>query len=122
MVAGGCGSEPSTSTTSAAEPPAKPDELSASEQRRTFEAQQAITAYCGRVDLSLHGQGRPPSAARARQAKLAADRLAELARERPFDLVQTGVDTRLYVGDLLEDLSNVDCDPDVVAALERGLG
>jgi hypothetical protein len=48
--------------------------------------------------------------------------LATLARARPFDLVQVGVDTRLYVGDLIEDLGNVDCDPGLIAKLEEGVG
>lgn len=119
----GCGSEDATvSTETAAEPPARPEKLPPAKQRQAFEAQQRISAYCARVDLALHGARRPPSAAEAQRAHAAADRLAELAQARPFDLVQTGVDTRLYVGDLIEDLGNLDCDPDLVGRLEEGLG
>jgi hypothetical protein len=123
LALAGCGSDPAEETTeTAAEPPAQAKKLPPAEQQRAFEAQQTITAYCGRVHLSLRGDKRPPSAAESRRAHAAADRLAALARARPFDLVQTGVDTRLYVGDLIEDLGNVNCDPGLVASLEEGLG
>jgi hypothetical protein len=119
----GCGSDPPEDTAeTAAQPPARPEKLPPAKQQRAFEAQQTITAYCGRVHLSLRGERSPPSARESRRAHAAADRLAALARDRPFDLVQTGVDTRLYVGDLIEDLGNVDCDPGLVATLEGGLG
>jgi hypothetical protein len=122
VVLGGCGSDSPATTETALQPPARPQKLPPPQQQRTFEAQQTITAYCARVDLSLHGAKRPPSTAASRRALAAADRLATLAKERPFDLVQTGVDTRLYVGDLIEDLGNVDCDPNLIARLEEGVG
>ena len=122
VVLAGCGSDPPATTHPAAQPPARPEKLPPAQQQRTFEAQQTITAYCARVDLSLHGAKRPPSNAESRRAHAAAERLATLAEARPFDLVQTGVDTRLYVGDLVEDLGNVDCDPALIARLEEGLG
>jgi hypothetical protein len=119
----GCGSEEAmVSTQTATVPPARPKNLSAAEQRRAFEAQQEISEYCRRRALSLQSDESPPSAARARKALAAADRLAELARSHPFELVQTGVDMRLYVGDLVEDLGNLNCDPALVRRLEEGLG
>jgi hypothetical protein len=119
----GCGSDqrPVTSET-AAEPPVRAQRLPAPQQRRAFEAQHAISEYCRRRALSLQSDEPPPSAMQAREALAAADRLVELARSRPFDLVQTGVDMRLYVGDLIEDLGNLSCDPALVRRLDEGLG
>ena len=109
-----------TSTT--AQPPARPRELPKAKQRQAFSAQQEISAYCRRRALSLQTDAPAPSATQARDAAAAADRLVGLVRARPFELVQTGVDVRLYVGDLVEDLGNLSCDPALIRRLEEGLG
>jgi hypothetical protein len=118
-----CGpDEPAKTVDSTMQPPARQQELPARQQRQAFESQQTISAYCRKRAVSLQSPRPPPSAGEAREAFAAAERLVDLARARPFDLVQTGVDTRLYVGDLVEDLGNVNCDPALISRLEEGLG
>jgi hypothetical protein len=114
----GPGAQPETVT----QPGTPPEKLPEARQREAFADQQEISAYCRERALSLQSDERPPSPREARRAFAAADRLVELARERPFDLVQTGVDLRLYVGDLVEDLGNLSCDPGLVERLREGLG
>lgn len=123
VVLTGCGSqEPANTRDITTEPPVRPAKLPASQQRQAFSSQQAVSAYCRHRTLSLRGPQPPPSERDARRAFAAADRLVELARARPFDLVQTGVDMRLYLSDLIEDLGNLDCDPALVSRLEEGFG
>lgn len=118
----GCGDDgPGTRSETVAEPPSSPAQLPGPRRREVFADQQEISEYCRKRTVSLQSDEAPPSAADARRALAAADRLAELARNRPFDLVQTGVDMRLYVGDLVEDLGNLSCDPALVERLEEGL-
>ena len=119
----GCGGgEGTLSTASPGEPAVRPTRLPERLQSEAFEAQQPITAYCRRASLALQGSSTPPGDAARRRAMAAAGRLADLARTHPLDLVQTGVDVRLYTSDLIEDLGNLNCDPDLIARLEAGLG
>jgi hypothetical protein len=123
VVIAGCADEgPGAQPESVTQPAAPPKKLSEARQREAFADQQEISAYCRERALSLQSDEAPPSPGEARRAFAAADRLVELARERPFDLVQTGVDLRLYVGDLVEDLGNLSCDPALVERLREGLG
>ena len=123
MALAACGGDgPSAQPETAAQPAPPPQRLPEARQRDAFADQQEISEYCRRRALSLQSNEAPPSPRDARRAFSAADHLAKLARDRPFDLVQTGVDMRLYVGDLVEDLGNLDCDPALVARLEDGLG
>jgi predicted small lipoprotein YifL len=118
-----CGDDgPSAQPETVTRPPPPQQRLPEARQREVFAGQQEISAYCRRRALSLQSDEAPPSSADARRALAAADRLAELARARPYDLVQTGVDMRLYVGDLVEDLGNLSCDPALVERLAEGLG
>lgn len=118
----GCGGDgQSTRPETVAQPPSSPERLPEPRRREVFADQQEISEYCRQRALSLQSNEAPPSAGDARRALAAADRLVELARNRPYDLVQTGVDMRLYVGDLVEDLGNLSCDPALVERLEEGL-
>jgi hypothetical protein len=123
MALAACGEDgTSAPTESVTQPPTPQQRLPEARQREVFADQQEISEYCRQRALSLQTDDAPPSAPEARRALAAADRLAELARARPYYLVQTGVDTRLYVGDLVEDLENLSCDPALVARLAEGLG
>jgi hypothetical protein len=83
--------------------------------------EQAILAYCARLALSVSEGREPPSARRQATAFEAARRLTELAGRNPDATVRPGVDTRLFVSDLIEDLEGSNCDSRLVAALEQGL-
>jgi hypothetical protein len=123
MALAACGEDGTNAPTeSVTQPPTPQRKLPETRQREVFADQQEISEYCRQRALSLQTDEAPPSAPEARRALAAADRLAELARARPYDLVQTGVDMRLYVGDLVEDLENLSCDPALVARLAEGLG
>lgn len=122
-VGSGCDDDqtgPATTGAAPAPPPARP--LPEAQQGRAFSAQQRVTAYCRELTESIATRTPPPPPAARRRALAASARLTELARARPYDLVQTGVDVRLFVGDLIEDLGNLDCDPQVVETLEAGVG
>ena len=125
LVAVSCGGgDPagSTTTATATDPGTRPERLPERLQTEVFEAQQEISAYCRRLALALQGPADPPSPIQRRRAFAAAQRLVDLASVHPYDLVQTGVDVRLFVGDLVEDLGNLNCDPDLIGRLEQGLG
>lgn len=117
---GACGAEGDETATA---PVRRTEERLTEEQRsRAFQAQQAISAYCGRLALSLAGEKAPPSAKQRAGAIAAGDRLVELARRKPAGTVQTGVDMLLFVNDVIENLEGLNCDSGLLERLERGLG
>ena len=74
----GDGDSPETASTTTAGAAAK--RLTAAEQALVIESERTVQRYCGKLALSLTGQGKPPSAAEQGRAFAATDRLIELAR------------------------------------------
>src|SRR5687768_3353528 len=75
---GGSPDAAGTTTTGAA-----PKRLTAAEQALVTRSQRAVQRYCGKLALSLTGQGKPPSAQEQSRAFVATDRLIELANVKP---------------------------------------
>ena len=119
MVAGGChDQEPRTGT---ATPEATPEvHLSAAEKRRIRALEGRIGTHCVQVAQSLVDPDARPSPAEEAAAFKAADDLVALARAKPTALFDVGQDLRLLVGDVIENLEGANCDPRMVARLERG--
>lgn len=121
LALAGCDDDATTPSPTATTPdrPVRPAELPERLRDDAFGAQLRITAYCGRLRAALQGGARPPSKRERARAFAAADLLVELSLARPFDLVQTGVDVRLYTSDIAEDLEGANCDPALIAKLEE---
>ena len=81
----------------------------------------AVQRYCGKLALSLTGQGKPPSAEEQSRAFVATDRLVELASEKPVAPLDTGVEMGLFLGDLAEDLEGSNCDSRLVERIDQAL-
>lgn len=119
---GGCGGDPDSPPEAPVQTTApEPRRVTAAERSAAFDSEQTIVAYCARLAASVTGEQRPPSQAREGKAFDAADRLLELASVKPAAEVQTGVDVRLFVSDVLENLEGFNCDPRLIARLEQGL-
>ena len=92
----------------------KPDELDL-----VFRAEGVIAEYCRGFAASATG-AKPPSARKETRAFRSIDRLLDLARKRPDEVVETGVDLGLYLSDLAENLEGSNCDPRLVGRLGQG--
>jgi hypothetical protein len=113
---GGSPDAGSTTSTSAA-----PQRLTAAEQALVTRSEQAVQRYCGKLALSLTGQGKPPSAEEQSRAFVATDRLIELANEKPAAPLDTGLEMGLFLGDLAEDLEGSNCDSRLVERIDQAL-
>ena len=98
-----------------------PAKLTAAERRlvRTYEGR--IQAHCVRVARSLVEPEAAPSPGEERAAFEAADALAALAARKPTAPIDVGQDLRLYLSDVVENLQGSNCDPRMLARLERAL-
>jgi hypothetical protein len=105
----------------AATAPRPQERLTPAERARAQHSERAILAYCRRLALSVGAAKELPSASQQGAAFQAARRLTVLAGKKPGATVRTGVDTQLFVSDLIEDLEGSNCDPRLAAALEQGL-
>ncbi|HSE04391.1 MAG TPA: hypothetical protein VLK35_09610 [Methylomirabilota bacterium] len=105
-----------TTTTSAA-----PQRLTAAEQALVARSERAVQRYCGKLALSLTGQGKPPSAEEQSRAFVATGRLIELASEKPAAPLDTGLEMGLFLGDLAEDLEGSNCDSRLVEQIDQAL-
>jgi hypothetical protein len=110
---GGEGADLGTATT--------PQRLKPAERRQITMLDGRIAAHCVAVSRSLVDPGAAPDPAEERRAFAAADRLVALARRKPRAPLGAGQDMRLFVSDVVENLEGSNCDPRMVARLERGL-
>jgi hypothetical protein len=119
----GCGDdepaapESATTTTTASQG----QRLTAADRDRIRRSEAAILDYCERAAVTATGTAEPPSARRQAGALEAVDELVALAGEKPDATLRAGVDLRLFVGDLTENLQGANCDPAIVSRLEAGL-
>ena len=124
LLPSGCGDEGSTTTApsepTTAEAPA-PQRLSGADRDRVRRSEAAILGYCERAALAATGTGEAPSARQRARALDAVDDLVALAGDEPDAILRAGVDLRLFVGDLTEDLQGANCDPEIVTRLDAGL-
>jgi hypothetical protein len=118
---GGCGGdEGSPATTETSPPTLREQRLTAEERDLARRSEREIAAYCRRLALSVAGERKSPSPRQEASAFAAADRLIGLARRKPAAEIETGVDLRLKLGDIAENLEGSNCDPRIVARLEAG--
>ncbi|HEV2811867.1 MAG TPA: hypothetical protein VGW10_01340 [Solirubrobacteraceae bacterium] len=117
VLAAGCGG--GSDDPPRAAPPAR---LTADERRLVREYEGRIQTHCVRVARSLVDRRAAPTAAQERRAFAAADALAALVARKPTAPVDVGQDLRLYLSDVVENLEGSNCDPRMVARLERALG
>jgi hypothetical protein len=115
----GDGDSPETATTTTSDAASK--RLTAAEQGVVFDSERAVLRYCGKLALSVAGQGKPPSVSDQGRAFAATDRLIELARRKPAAPVEGGADMRLFLGDFAEDLQGSNCDPRLVQRIDQAL-
>ena len=116
IFAAGCGG--SDAEPARTQPPAK---LTAAERRLITTYEGRIQAHCVRVARSLADPRAAPSPREERSAFEAADALAALAASKPTAMVDVGQDLRLYLSDVVENLEGSNCDPRMLARLERAL-
>jgi hypothetical protein len=122
LAPAGCGDdEPTTDQTEPTTTAPVAQRLTASDRERVRRSEAAILAYCERAAVAATGAREPPSARRRAAALDAVDDLVAVARAKPDATVKPGVDLRLFVGDLTENLQGANCDPAIVARLDTGL-
>jgi hypothetical protein len=114
----GCGGDESGGS---GEDPAQRQELTAGERDLVREDERAIQSYCVQFALYAAGQRKSPPASREQRALAAVDDLIGLARDKAFARVERGVNLRLAISDLAENLEGSNCDPRIVAGLNQGL-
>jgi hypothetical protein len=117
LVLLGCGDEDAPDTIA---PPPGAESLTRAERGLLARSERQLAGYCARR-LSPSGQPRAPSPRERAEAIASADRLIALAERKPHAEVETGVDLRLALGDLIENLEGANCDPAVIARLGEGL-
>ncbi len=115
----GDGDSPQTATTTTSDAAAK--RLTAAEQGLVIDSERAVQRYCGKLALSVTGQGKPPSVSEQGRAFAATDRLIELARRKPAAPLERGVEMGLFLGDLAEDLEGSNCDQRLVERIDQAL-
>lgn len=119
-VAAGCHEqEPET-----AAPPADagpPPRLTAAERRALRVAEGRIETHCVQIARSIVDRDARPSPAEEARAFAAADDFIALARAKPTAELDVGQDLRLFLGDVIENLEGANCDPRMIARLEKGL-
>ena len=116
VLAAGCGGSDAES-----EPTPAPAKLTPAERRLVTTYEGRIQAHCVRVARSLVDPGAAPSPREERTAFAAADALAALVARKPNARVDVGQDLRLYLSDVVENLQGSNCDPRMLARLERAL-
>ena len=103
------------------EPAAEPPTLTRDERRLLATYEGRIEVHCVRVARSLVDPGRAPTPAQERRAFAAADELAALVARKPRSEVDVGQDLQLYLSDVIENLEGSNCDPRMIARLEKWL-
>jgi len=74
-----------------------------------------------RVARSLTDPADAPKPAQVQRAFAAADAFIALARKKPTAPLDVGLDVRLHLSDVVENLEGANCDPRMTYYLERGL-
>ena len=116
----GCGDDPvpRVSAPTATPPPSR---LTVAERRELRELEGRISTHCVRVARSLTDPANGPTRAQVDRAFAAADAFVALAREKPTAPLDVGLDVRLHLSDVVENLEGANCDPRMTGYLERGL-
>jgi hypothetical protein len=119
LLAAGCGG----SDQPAAPPPARtPEPPLTREERDTVRRLEAqLTRHCVRVAQAFVDPQATVRPAQERAAFAAADRLVALAARSPRAPLGAGQDLRLFLSDTVENLQGSNCDPRLLARLQRGL-
>jgi hypothetical protein len=122
LALAGCGDDDGSPETPGTPPAAEEARrLTAGERNLIARSERRIQGYCTDLALSVTGQRKPPLAADRARAFTAVDDLVELASEKPAAQVEPGVDLRLHVGDIAENLQGSNCDREIITALDEGL-
>jgi hypothetical protein len=116
LAAGGCGEEDPVEDTHPGSA-----RLSTQERRLLDIYEGRIQRHCVRVARSVVDPGAGPSPRQQAAAFEAAGRLVALAARKPAAPLGAGQDLRLFVSDVVENLEGSNCDPRMIARLERGL-
>ena len=102
-------------------PPPAPPRLTDAERRQLQVLEGRIETHCVRVAQSLVDPEAAPTPREEAEAFKAADDLVTLAERKPTAPVDVGQDVRLLLSDVTENLEGSNCDPRMIARLERGL-
>lgn len=119
LALAGCGGDSPAGRSE--ERPAAPQRLTASERRLLRAYEGRIQSHCVRVARSVVDPAARPTAAQERRAFAAADLLAGLVARKPRAELDVGQDLRLYMSDVIENLEGSNCDPRMIARLEKSL-
>ena len=117
VLVAGCG-EGDGAQTSSPEPAVQ--SLTRAERQLLERSESQLAAYCSRR-VSPSGKPQAPSPRERARALAAVAELVALGARKPGAEVETGVDLRLALGDLVENLEGANCDPAVIARLTEGL-
>jgi len=118
LAAAGCGNDEPAATTAS---DAAPASLTGEERRLLGVYDARIARYCVRVARSAVEPARAPDPAEEARGFAAAEDLIALAAEKPAAPLEAGGDTRLFLSDVIENLEGSNCDPRMLATLQRGL-
>ena len=121
VAACGCGDGGTAGEERTAQPAGSAARLTADDRRLVAESDTAIQIYCRKRALALTDPEKRPTVGQQARALEAVDALVALAREKPAARLRPGIDVRLFVGDLTENLEGSNCDPQIVARLHEGL-
>jgi hypothetical protein len=121
VTAGACGDDRTTEKEPPSEPAGSATRLTADERRVVSESEAAIQLYCRKRALALGDPDKGPTVGQQARALEAVDALVALADEKPAASLAPGVDVRLFLGDLAENLEGSNCDPAIVARLDEGI-
>ncbi|HEX8121876.1 MAG TPA: hypothetical protein VF549_11490 [Solirubrobacteraceae bacterium] len=114
LLAAGCGGDPPA-------PPSPPAKLTHEERQLVRVYEGRIETHCIRVARSVVDPRKAPTPRQEERAFAAADAFAALATRKPKAPIDVGQDLRLYLSDVVENLEGSNCDPRMVARLERAL-
>jgi len=98
-----------------------PERLSPEDERLIREAQDSLVRYCRRQARALVGRAGPPPASLYQAVVSRVQRLGELAIREPDAQTEYGVTARTAIGDLAESFEGSNCDPRLLAEIEREL-
>lgn len=121
VTAGACGDDGTTEGEPPDEPAGSVTRLTADERRLVADSEAAIQLYCRKRALALTDPDKRPTVGQQARALEAVDALVKLADEKPAASLRPGVDVRLFLGDLAENLEGSNCDPAIVARIDEGI-
>jgi hypothetical protein len=121
VTAGACGDDGTTGEESPPKSAGSASRLTLDERRLVSDSEAAIQLYCRKRALALTDPDKRPTVGQQARALEAVDALVALADEKPAARLRRGVDVRLFLGDLAENLEGSNCDPAIVARLDEGI-